>query len=168
MQITITQVRYSPGVEFLELCNCLLENGRRRRELRIIWNPRHSAGKPDKQPQLFGSAEVGFELRRTSITRGFHTFDSVSPSATNATITPCLFLSICRMARLSGLQREVLSLYRKCLREIRKKPAVSSSSDFTFPGFGKLRQCILLTSWFFLLDQESRNNFKSFARYARL
>ncbi|BCS24726.1 succinate dehydrogenase assembly factor 1 [Aspergillus puulaauensis] len=38
------------------------------------------------------------------------------------------------MARLSGLQREVLSLYRKCLREIRKKPA------------------------------ESRNNFKSFAR----
>jgi hypothetical protein len=29
------------------------------------------------------------------------------------------------MARLSGLQREVLSLYRKCLREIRKKPSVS-------------------------------------------
>lgn len=28
------------------------------------------------------------------------------------------------MARLSGLQREVLSLYRKCLREIRSKPAV--------------------------------------------
>ncbi|KAH8422930.1 succinate dehydrogenase assembly factor 1 [Aspergillus melleus] len=27
------------------------------------------------------------------------------------------------MARLSGLQREVLSLYRKCLREIQKKPA---------------------------------------------
>ncbi|PYH40532.1 succinate dehydrogenase assembly factor 1 [Aspergillus saccharolyticus JOP 1030-1] len=26
------------------------------------------------------------------------------------------------MARLSGLQREVLSLYRRCLREIRKKP----------------------------------------------
>ncbi|KAL4808570.1 complex 1 protein-domain-containing protein [Aspergillus recurvatus] len=38
------------------------------------------------------------------------------------------------MARLSGLQREVLSLYRKCLREIRKKPI------------------------------ESRNNFKSYAR----
>lgn len=167
VQITITQVRYSPSVEFLGLCNCLLENGTRRRELRIIWNPRHSAGKPDKQPQLFGSAEVGcFGERQSS--RGFHTFDSVSPSETNATITPRLFLSICRMARLSGLQREVLSLYRKCLREIRKKPAVSSSSDFTFPGFGKLRQCILLTSWFFLLDQESRNNFKSFARYARL
>jgi hypothetical protein len=28
------------------------------------------------------------------------------------------------MARLSGLQREILSLYRKCLRETRKKPAV--------------------------------------------
>ncbi|PYH94424.1 hypothetical protein BO71DRAFT_419341 [Aspergillus ellipticus CBS 707.79] len=26
------------------------------------------------------------------------------------------------MARLSGLQREVLSLYRRCLRETRKKP----------------------------------------------
>ncbi|KAE8549791.1 hypothetical protein TMatcc_000829 [Talaromyces marneffei ATCC 18224] len=26
------------------------------------------------------------------------------------------------MRRLSGLQREVLSLYRKCLREARKKP----------------------------------------------
>ncbi|KAJ5309139.1 hypothetical protein PENANT_c014G04293 [Penicillium antarcticum] len=29
------------------------------------------------------------------------------------------------MARLSGLQRDVLSLYRKCLREIRKKPTES-------------------------------------------
>ncbi|KAL2007115.1 hypothetical protein VTN00DRAFT_8553 [Thermoascus crustaceus] len=38
------------------------------------------------------------------------------------------------MARLSGLQREVLSLYRKCLREARKKPV------------------------------EARNNFKDFAR----
>ncbi|KAL3457779.1 hypothetical protein BJX64DRAFT_268226 [Aspergillus heterothallicus] len=41
------------------------------------------------------------------------------------------------MARLSGLQKEVLSLYRKCLREIRKKPV------------------------------ESRGNFKSYTRYAR-
>jgi Complex 1 protein (LYR family) len=30
------------------------------------------------------------------------------------------------MARLSGLQREVLSLYRKCLRETRKKPLVGT------------------------------------------
>lgn len=28
------------------------------------------------------------------------------------------------MAKLSGLQRDVLSLYRKCLREIRNKPEV--------------------------------------------
>ncbi|KAJ5468664.1 hypothetical protein N7475_006416 [Penicillium sp. IBT 31633x] len=33
------------------------------------------------------------------------------------------------MARLSGLQRDVLSLYRKCLREIRNKP-VDSRSNF--------------------------------------
>ncbi|KAG2025667.1 hypothetical protein GB937_002387 [Aspergillus fischeri] len=32
------------------------------------------------------------------------------------------------MARLSGLQREVLSLYRKCLREIRKKPSETRSN----------------------------------------
>ncbi|KAJ5217539.1 uncharacterized protein N7469_011164 [Penicillium citrinum] len=38
------------------------------------------------------------------------------------------------MARLSGLQREVLSLYRQCFREIRNKPA------------------------------DSRNNFKQYAR----
>lgn len=29
------------------------------------------------------------------------------------------------MARLSGLQKEVLTLYRHCLRETRKKPEVS-------------------------------------------
>ncbi|KAJ0108513.1 hypothetical protein J7T55_002117 [Diaporthe amygdali] len=29
------------------------------------------------------------------------------------------------MARLSGLQKEVLSLYRQCLRETRKKPDVN-------------------------------------------
>ncbi|PQE12535.1 Complex 1 LYR protein [Rutstroemia sp. NJR-2017a BBW] len=31
------------------------------------------------------------------------------------------------MARYSGLQREVLGLYRKCLRESRKKPVVSNA-----------------------------------------
>ncbi|KAL2284593.1 hypothetical protein FJTKL_08940 [Diaporthe vaccinii] len=29
------------------------------------------------------------------------------------------------MARLSGLQKEVLNLYRQCLRETRKKPDVA-------------------------------------------
>ena len=33
------------------------------------------------------------------------------------------------MARLSGLQRDVLKLYRQCLRESRKKPAVSQAAD---------------------------------------
>ncbi|KAJ5657247.1 uncharacterized protein N7484_000896 [Penicillium longicatenatum] len=33
------------------------------------------------------------------------------------------------MARLSGLQREVLSLYRQCFREIRKKP-IDSRDNF--------------------------------------
>jgi hypothetical protein len=31
------------------------------------------------------------------------------------------------MARLSGLQREVLALYRNCLRESRKKPQVRAN-----------------------------------------
>lgn len=37
--------------------------------------------------------------------------------------------------RLSGLQREVLSLYRKCLREARKKPAVRGLLSYpNMPG----------------------------------
>jgi hypothetical protein len=31
------------------------------------------------------------------------------------------------MARLSGLQRDVLGLYRQCLRAVREKPVVSTS-----------------------------------------
>ncbi|KAF1358078.1 hypothetical protein EJ07DRAFT_125452 [Lizonia empirigonia] len=31
------------------------------------------------------------------------------------------------MARLSGLQRDVLSLYRKCLRAVREKPSDTRS-----------------------------------------
>lgn len=72
------------------------------------------------------------------------------------------------MARLSGLQREVLSLYRKCLREIRKKPVVSSSSAFTFPELGKLLPVHIANLLLLFIGQESRNNFKSFARYVRL
>ena len=40
--------------------------------------------------------------------------------------------------RLSGLQREVLSLYRKCLREIRKKPAVSGRLSSIQSSEGRL------------------------------
>ncbi|PLB36319.1 complex 1 protein-domain-containing protein [Aspergillus taichungensis] len=45
------------------------------------------------------------------------------------------------MARLSGLQREVLSLYRKCLREIRKKPSDSRENfrSYTRKEFEKHR-----------------------------
>ncbi|KAK3335390.1 complex 1 protein-domain-containing protein [Cercophora scortea] len=34
--------------------------------------------------------------------------------------------------RLSGLQREVLSLYRQCLRECRKKPQATQAHFRTF------------------------------------
>ncbi|KAJ5638881.1 hypothetical protein N7528_001271 [Penicillium herquei] len=34
------------------------------------------------------------------------------------------------MARLSGLQRDVLSLYRQCLRAIRTKPTVYRRAEF--------------------------------------
>ncbi|KAJ6044637.1 hypothetical protein N7499_007139 [Penicillium canescens] len=54
------------------------------------------------------------------------------------------------MARLSGLQRDVLSLYRKCLREIRKKPTVGIFQPHS------VSHLIVL--------QESRPNFKAHAR----
>lgn len=74
--------------------------------------------------------------------------------------------------RLSGLQREVLALYRQCLREIRKKPVVSHKLDEGKPqhmaahrndpsivyGFQLCTDC---------LAQESQPNFKRFARCVR-
>ncbi|KAJ5477249.1 hypothetical protein N7539_007393 [Penicillium diatomitis] len=39
------------------------------------------------------------------------------------------------MARLSGLQRDVLSLYRQCLREIRKKPIESQPNFKTYARY---------------------------------
>lgn len=61
------------------------------------------------------------------------------------------------MARLSGLQRDVLSLYRKCLREIRKKPVVSS--DLPNPRPIERKTLLICTS-----EQESRDNFKAYTR----
>ena len=55
--------------------------------------------------------------------------------------------------RLSGLQREVLALYRKCLRESRKKPAVS------------IHQSTLQASLADFLEM-TRPHFESFARSA--
>lgn len=59
------------------------------------------------------------------------------------------------MARLSGLQREALSLYRKCLREIRKKPAVRSPTTIARVD-SELNANLV---------QDSRDNFKHYARY---
>ncbi|KAL2349690.1 hypothetical protein BJ546DRAFT_1017424 [Cryomyces antarcticus] len=36
------------------------------------------------------------------------------------------------MPRLSGLQRDVLSLYRRCLRAVRKKPAATRANFLAF------------------------------------
>lgn len=55
--------------------------------------------------------------------------------------------------RLSGLQKEVLALYRNCLRESRKKPAVS------------IHQLALQTSLADFLEN-TRPHFESFARSA--
>ncbi|KAL5332887.1 complex 1 protein-domain-containing protein [Aspergillus crustosus] len=48
---------------------------------------------------------------------------------TNDLVKPVSLKQFQTMARFSGLQREVLSLYRKCLRGIRKKP-IESRSNF--------------------------------------
>lgn len=56
------------------------------------------------------------------------------------------------MARLSGLQRDVLALYRKCLRESRKKPAVSR-----FP--------IRIEKQVVNQMKEARKHFEAYARY---
>jgi succinate dehydrogenase assembly factor 1 len=55
--------------------------------------------------------------------------------------------------RLSGLQREVLSLYRQCLRASRKKPKVGQ------PKASISKTCISLTEL-----QETRPHFESYAR----
>ncbi|KAJ5678603.1 hypothetical protein N7462_006847 [Penicillium macrosclerotiorum] len=59
------------------------------------------------------------------------------------------------MARLSGLQRDVLSLYRQCLREVRKKPSVCATPLRSSPPTNRL---------FFCLGQDSQPNFKRYAR----
>ncbi|KAM0163897.1 hypothetical protein ACHAPG_001050 [Botrytis cinerea] len=55
------------------------------------------------------------------------------------------------MARLSGLQREVLALYRKCLRASRKKPAVSVISIEKFKRVANQMK-------------EARKHFEAYAR----
>lgn len=61
------------------------------------------------------------------------------------------------MARLSGLQRDVLSLYRKCLREAKKKPLVRGLTTINGDQLGTD-----------MVSQDVRTNFLDFARYAYL
>lgn len=56
--------------------------------------------------------------------------------------------------RLSGLQKEVLALYRQCLRESRKKPQVCECHDDT---------CVQETQWL-TRRQATRSHFEHFAR----
>lgn len=87
----------------------------------------NSAGKLGRFPvdgagRSYGADDVRLALARCFFSLQISTRTKIPPRIhnrhTGSQPTP--------MARLSGLQREVLSLYRKCLREIRKKPMVSS------------------------------------------
>jgi succinate dehydrogenase assembly factor 1 len=64
------------------------------------------------------------------------------------------------MAKLSGLQRSVLHLYRDCLRAARQKPVVRDPSFDVY--FGLCCSVLRLTKS--ISTQEYRNNFRQFAR----
>lgn len=67
------------------------------------------------------------------------------------------------MARLSGLQRDVLSLYRQCLREVRKKPIVRGLLPFQIPDYRSqpIEPQILLNLYFDLFPLISITRFCS-------
>lgn len=56
------------------------------------------------------------------------------------------------MARLSGLQKDVLSFYRQCLRALKEKPDVCTNN----------RKCVYDTNPF---AQDTRLHFRNFARF---
>ena len=105
----------------------------------------------------------------------YHSLDPPQISPLH-TLLPCTHLP---MARLSGLQRDVLSLYRQCLREVRKKPMVRGLLPFQIPDyrFQPIEPQILLDLYFDLFPlisiayfcsvflQDSQSNFKNYARY---
>lgn len=69
--------------------------------------------------------------------------------------------------RLSGLQKEVLSLYRRCLRESRQKPTVSPHRRIpSRPSLGTRSEGRSETDADVSLgdDQEARPHFEAFAR----
>lgn len=69
------------------------------------------------------------------------------------------------MARLSGLQKEVLNLYRQCLRETRKKPDVITH-PFLNPTARSLERLERRKIWQLLTlgFQVTRKHFEAFAR----
>ena len=61
---------------------------------------------------------------------GFYTTTSPSSLSFLSFHTVLSIPKDCQDMRLSGLQREVLKLYRKCLREANKKPQVIARLDW--------------------------------------
>ncbi|QQK41749.1 Succinate dehydrogenase assembly factor 1-like protein A, mitochondrial [Penicillium digitatum] len=59
------------------------------------------------------------------------------------------------MARLSGLQRDVLSLYRKCLREIRNKPEDSRINFRKYARAEFQKHLSVIDSSSYMLPRES-------------
>lgn len=93
--LTVTRARYSPCIEIMGLCNCLLEYDRRKWARRIIylssrvqsWNPRHSAGKPDKQTPAL---RIGGGRVRASENVNYY------PTAFTSLISSVFFSNKCR------------------------------------------------------------------------
>lgn len=65
--------------------------------------------------------------------------------------------------RLSGLQKEVLALYRQCLRECRKKPQVSVQIVVDKKRYNLVNP-IEFVIWLTLVEQSTRAHFEKFVR----
>ncbi|KAL3470671.1 complex 1 protein-domain-containing protein [Aspergillus californicus] len=70
------------------------------------------------------------------------------------------------MARLSGLQREVLSLYRKCLRETRKKPVESRSNFKSFARIEFQKYCSVNKKDFSVIEYLLRKGSRQLEMYS--
>lgn len=66
--------------------------------------------------------------------------------------------SATKTMRLSGLQKEVLALYRQCLRECRRKPQVCINLGIFF--FKRM----IFVIWLTWLKQSTRAHFEKFVR----
>lgn len=104
----------------------------------------HQSQRPGLGQSLPGSTELG-----RALSKKFPSFDGAPPKslciiAPYARVSqgskgthPKPRLAIMAVARLSGLQKEVLALYRHCLRESRKKPVVSEKLQARHKAEGK-------------------------------